>query len=153
VRYPRGKGIGVDIPNTLETLPIGKAAIRRSSAKKRVVIFAFGTLLNEAVSVAEDLDISLIDMRFVKPIDEACIQQFASSHDLIVTLEENCIMGGAGSAVTEFMQRQNIVKPVLQLGLPDSYIDHGKHSELLHECKLNSTGIQSSIEEKLNYLS
>ena len=150
VRYPRGRGIGIQTSNELDTVEIGKAVIRRQSQTNNIVLFAFGTLLNEASSVANNLDATLVDMRFVKPLDEACVESLASSHKLIVTLEENSIMGGAGSAVTEFMQQKNILKPVLQLGLPDCYIDHGKHSELLEICGLNSAGIQKSIEEKMN---
>lgn len=153
VRYPRGKGIGLETTTALNTVEIGKAIIRRESQAKQLVIFAFGTLLNKASSVAESLDATLVDMRFVKPLDDACVEKLASSHKLVVTLEENSIMGGAGSAVTEFMQTKNILKPVLQLGLPDSYIDHGKHSELLEICGLNSTGIQAAIEQKLESLS
>lgn len=152
VRYPRGKGIGLALSNELDTVDIGKAIVRRESQSNKVVIFAFGTLLNEAASVADDLDACLVDMRFVKPIDTACIETLANTHQLVVTLEENSIMGGAGSAVTEYMQQKNILKPVLQLGLPDSYIDHGKHSELLAVCGLNSDGIQQAIECKLKSL-
>ena len=152
VRYPRGKGIGLEMTAALETTAIGKAIIRRESSKQQVVIFAFGTLLNEASEVADTLDATLVDMRFVKPIDEYCIKQLASCHQLVVTLEENSIMGGAGSAVTEFMQQENILKPVLQLGLPDRYIDHGKHEALLEECGLDQKGILAAIQKRLERL-
>jgi 1-deoxy-D-xylulose-5-phosphate synthase len=147
VRYPRGKGPGAAISTDLESLEIGRGIIRRQGST--VAILCFGTLLANALSAAEKLDASVVDMRFVKPLDEALILEMAASHKLLVTLEENSIQGGAGSAVTEFLYQQQLLKPVLQLGLPDRYIDHGKHEQLLVECGLDSAGIEQAIQSRL----
>ena len=117
-----------------------------------MAILAFGTLFNPALEVAEALDYTIADMRFVKPLDEGLIENLANTHDLLVTIEENAIMGGAGSAVIEHMNSVGIHKPVLQLGLPDSFIDHGKHEDLLSECGLNRDGIKVSILRRLELL-
>ena len=150
IRYPRGTGPGTTIEKNMQALPIGKGLLRRSGS--RVAILNFGTLLPAALQVAEKLDFSVADMRFVKPIDESLIDSLASSHDLIVTLEENSIQGGAGSAVTEYLNQSNRVVPVMQLGLPDIFVDHGKHSELLAACGLDQQGIELAISKKLNAL-
>ncbi|MGB1192321.1 MAG: 1-deoxy-D-xylulose-5-phosphate synthase, partial [Pseudomonadales bacterium] len=150
IRYPRGTGPGTDIEKAMQALPIGKGVLRRSGS--RVAILNFGTLLPAALQVAEKLDFSVADMRFVKPIDESLIDSLASSHDLIVTLEENSIQGGAGSAVTEYLNQSNRIVPVMQLGLPDIFVDHGKHSELLAACGLDQQGIELAISKKLNAL-
>ena len=147
IRYPRGTGPGSAIEENMQALPIGKGVLRRSGS--RVAILNFGTLLPGALRAAEKLNFSVADMRFVKPIDEALIDSLASSHDLLVTLEENSIQGGAGSAVTEYLNQSGQVIPVLQLGLPDIFVEHGKHSELLAACGLDQDGIELAISQRL----
>ena len=150
VRYPRGTGPGAEIQQQLEALPLGRG--RKLRDGHRVAILNFGTLLASSLDVAEALDATVADMRFVKPLDEALILELAESHDLLVTLEENVVAGGAGSAVSEFLNRQGLVQPVLQLGLPDTFIEHGKHGELLADCGLDAGGIQRSIEQRLTLM-
>ncbi|SFM74290.1 1-deoxy-D-xylulose-5-phosphate synthase [Marinobacter zhejiangensis] len=153
VRYPRGTGPGVEIQAKLEALPLGKGRTVRESKAKRVAILNFGTLLPAAMAAAEALDATVADMRFVKPLDEALIRELAGEHDLLVTLEENTIAGGAGSAVTELLNQQGITRPTLQLGLPDRFVDHGKHGELLAECGLDADGVLSAIKQRLELMS
>ena len=139
----------------LEPLPIGKGVVRRQSSLKNgptVGFLVFGVQLAEALQVAERLDASVADMRFVKPLDEALIRQFAADHDLLVTVEENSVMGGAGSAVNEFLQANALVQPVLNLGLPDSYIEHAKPADMLAECGLDVAGIERAVRERLALL-
>lgn len=150
IRYPRGTGPGAEIQQTMEALPMGKGVLRRQG--KRVAILNFGTLLPAALAVADKLDFSVADMRFVKPIDEALIDSLAANHDLIVSLEENAIQGGAGSAVSEYLNQSACVMPVLHLGLPDRFVDHGKHPELLAQCGLDQNGIEAAINERLKSL-
>lgn len=152
VRYPRGTGPGATIDTNMTPLPIGKGVMRRQSLQKKVAILSFGTLLSEALSVAEQIDASVADMRFVKPLDEALIEELALSHDLIVTLEENAIAGGAGSGVNEHLNQAGILVHSLNLGLPDRWVDHGKHKDLLAECGLDQTGILASINTRLEKL-
>ncbi|MBT6579749.1 MAG: 1-deoxy-D-xylulose-5-phosphate synthase [Cellvibrionales bacterium] len=151
IRYPRGTGPGTVIEEDMQALPIGKGVLKRSGS--RVAILNFGTLMPAALRAAEKLNFSVADMRFVKPIDEALIDSLAASHDLLVTLEENSIQGGAGSAVTEYLNQSGQVIPVLQLGLPDIFVDHGKHSELLAACGLDQDGIEQAINQRLASLS
>ena len=150
VRYPRGTGPGSVIEKTMTAIELGKGVIRREG--KTIAILNFGTLLTEALSAADSLNATVADMRFVKPLDEALVQQLAEQHDLIVTLEENSIAGGAGGAVTEYLNSQAITVPVLQIGLPDTFIDHGKHKELLASAGLNASGIREQIEQRINLL-
>ncbi len=155
VRYPRGSGPNAALDPGLEPLPIGKGVVRRQSSLKngtKVGFLVFGVQLTEALQVAERLDASVADMRFVKPLDEALIRQFAADHDLLVTVEENSVMGGAGSAVNEFLQANALVQPVLNLGLPDSYIEHAKPAEMLAECGLDAAGIEYAVRERLALL-
>lgn len=147
VRYPRGKGPGKPVEKTLEALPLGKAKLRRKG--RSVAILAFGSMVAPAMKAAEALDAAVADMRFVKPLDEEMIAELADAHQLIVTIEENVIMGGAGSAVNEFLARNNYRIPVLNLGLPDKFLDHGKAAEMLADVDLDSDGIVLSIKEKL----
>jgi len=151
VRYPRGTGPGTQMQQQLTPLPVGKG--RRIREGKRVAILNFGTLLTPALKAAEALNATVADMRFVKPLDEALVQELAEQHDLLVTLEENAIAGGAGSAVCEFLNTGLINLPVLQLGLPDRFVDHGKHQELLSECGLDAEGIEQAIADRLQKLS
>ncbi|MGM0953834.1 MAG: 1-deoxy-D-xylulose-5-phosphate synthase [Pseudomonadota bacterium] len=151
VRYPRGTGPGSQMQQQLTPLPVGKG--RRIREGKRVAILNFGTLLTPALKAAESLNATVADMRFVKPLDEALVQELAEQHDLLVTLEENAIAGGAGSAVCEFLNTSLINLPVLQLGLPDRFVDHGKHQELLSECGLDAEGIEQAIADRLEKIS
>lgn len=148
VRYPRGLGPGVDIPSDLSSLEIGKAEELRQG--KKIALLAFGSMVTPCREVAEQLDASLINMRFVKPIDETAVIQAAESHELLVTIEENAIMGGAGSAVTEVLNRHNLSVSCLQLGLPDRYLNHAKPSRMLSSVGLDSAGILAAIEQRLN---
>lgn len=143
VRYPRGTGPGVAVEPELETLPIGKGVVTRQGGK--VAILCFGTLHANASLAAEALDATVANMRFVKPLDEALVRELATSHDLLVTVEENAVMGGAGSAVNEFLATEGILKPVLNLGLPDRYVEHAKPEEMLVECGLDAAGIERAI--------
>jgi 1-deoxy-D-xylulose-5-phosphate synthase len=147
VRYPRGAGVGAVVGTDLDTLPIGKGVLRRSG--KRVAILAFGTMLAPALKAADELDATVANMRFVKPLDAALVLELAASHDLLVTVEEGCIMGGAGSAVAEALAAAGMVVPLMQLGLPDKFIDHGDVSQLLAQCGLDATGIAASVRQRL----
>ena len=148
VRYPRGAGTGVAAGDSLEPVEIGRAVVRRRGSG--VALLVFGTLLAQAAQAAEALDATLVDMRFVKPLDEALLAELAQSHDLFVTVEEAAVMGGAGSAVVEYLNREAIVLPVLQLGLPDEFIDHGDQKVILAGLGLDGAGIEASIRQRLN---
>jgi 1-deoxy-D-xylulose-5-phosphate synthase len=148
VRYPRGTGPGVAIDPELEALPIGKGLITRQGHE--VAILCFGTLHANALRAAEGLNATVVNMRFVKPLDEELIRQLAASHDLLVTVEENALMGGAGSAVNELLNAEGILKPVLNLGLPDLFVEHAKPDEMLAECGLDAAGIERSIRTRLS---
>lgn len=150
IRYPRGTGPGHAINTEMTALPIGKGVIKRNG--KSAAILNFGTLLPAAMAAAEQLDLTVVDMRFVKPIDEALIDSMAQQHELLVTLEENTVMGGAGSAVSEHLNQTCNTIPVLQLGLPDTFVEHGTHAELLAQCGLDANGIEASIQQRLNAL-
>lgn len=143
VRYPRGSGCGAKISAELTTLPVGKGRIVRQG--QGIALLCFGTLLHQAKSVAEKLDATLVDMRFVKPLDTELLKAIAPQHDVLVTIEENAIQGGAGSAVNEWMMTQRILKPVLNIGLPDHFIEQGSQEEIYHDLKLDSTGIEQQI--------
>ncbi|RXU09726.1 1-deoxy-D-xylulose-5-phosphate synthase [Pseudomonas syringae] len=147
VRYPRGTGPNAVIEANLDPVEIGKGVVRRQG--QGVAILAFGVQLAEALVVAETLDATVIDMRFVKPLDEALVSEAAANHELLVTLEENAVMGGAGAAVSEFLARANILKSVLHLGLPDVYVEHAKPAQMLTECGLDAQGIEAAINERL----
>lgn len=149
VRYPRGNALGLEYTD-LEVLPLGQSRPIREG--KKVAILCFGTLLTEAKQVADELDATLIDMRFVKPLDEAVIREVAASHDLLVTVEENAIAGGAGSAVLEFMQAEGIFTPVLLIGLPDKFIRHGTQGEIREELGLDAQSMLKRIQQRLAQL-
>ncbi|CAJ0776585.1 1-deoxy-D-xylulose-5-phosphate synthase [Ralstonia condita] len=151
VRYPRGAGPGVAVQASLEPLPLGKAEVRRAStapAGQRVAILAFGSMVAPAMAAAERLDATVVNMRFVKPLDVACVLDMARTHDYVVTVEEGCVMGGAGSACLEALAAASVATPVLQLGLPDRFVDHGDHAVLLAQCGLDANGILASIRER-----
>ena len=147
VRYPRGKGPGAQIPQSLETVAIGKGISRREG--KTVAILAFGSMVRPALAAAEELNATVIDMRFVKPLDEELIGGMATTHKLIVTVEENTVLGGAGSAVNEFLLQENYQISVLNLGLPDKFLDHGKVPQMLENAGLDSKSITTAIQNKL----
>lgn len=147
VRYPRGKGPGSPIDAQMKNLPIGKAVIRREGSK--VAILAFGSMLARALQAGETLGATVVDMRFIKPLDELLIAELAASHELIVTLEENTVLGGAGSGVNEFLLREDHNVAVLNLGLPDSFLSHGKVSDMLTTVGLDTDSIIASIRGKL----
>lgn len=150
VRYPRGTGPGATIQPDLTPLPIGKAEIKRKG--QRVAILAFGSMLAPSMAAAEVLNATVINMRFIKPLDTAIIAQMAKQHDLIVTVEENALMAGAGSAVMEALQAMAIDCHTLCLGLPDTFIEHGVHETMLAECGLNAEGIIQTIQNRLALL-
>jgi 1-deoxy-D-xylulose-5-phosphate synthase len=147
VRYPRGKGPGAEIEATLEPVAIGKAVPRRKGHS--VAILGFGSMVQPALVAGDELDATVVDMRFIKPIDEQLIGDMAASHQLIVTIEESAVMGGAGSAVNEFLLRENYQIPVLNLGLPDTFVEHGKVQQMLADVGLDAAGIVASIRAKL----
>ena len=147
MRYPRGPGCGAEPGDSLAPVEIGRAVVRREG--RDVAVLVFGTLLPEAAQAAEALDATLVDMRFVKPLDEALLRRLSGTHSLFVTLEEGAIMGGAGSAVTEWLHRESIAQPVLQLGLPDAFIDHGDQKAILAGLGLDAKGIEASIRQRL----
>ncbi|VVD74191.1 1-deoxy-D-xylulose-5-phosphate synthase [Pandoraea soli] len=153
VRYPRGAGTGAAIESTMTALPIGKGVVRRegqAEAGRRVAILAFGSMVAPALAAALELDATVADMRFVKPIDEALIARLAQTHDYLVTVEEGSIMGGAGSAVAESLLAGGEIRPVLQLGLPDRFIDHGDPALLLAAVGLDAAGIAKSIRARFD---
>ncbi len=150
VRYPRGKATGCEQDANLQLLEIGKGLVKKQGEK--IAILVFGTLLKAARKSAEELNATLVDMRFVKPLDEALIKELADKHQLLVTVEENVILGGAGSAVNEFLCTINSKTDVLNIGLPDQFLDHGKAEALLAECGLDENGITASIVKKLESL-
>ncbi|WP_101102186.1 1-deoxy-D-xylulose-5-phosphate synthase [Macromonas bipunctata] len=146
VRYPRGAGVGTPLPQDLTGLPYGQGEIRRQGHK--VAILAFGTLLYPALQAAEALDASVANMRWAKPLDVDLLLQLAQSHDAIVTVEEGALPGGAGSAVLEALQMAGLLKPVLTLGLPDRFIEHGDHATLLAGLGLDAAGMAASIRQR-----
>ena len=154
VRYPRGAGIGAATGSDLSELPWGRAELRRSTSRTsavggpRIAILAFGTVLHPALEAAEPLDATVLNMRFVKPLDEARVLEIARSHEALVTVEEGCIMGGAGSAVAECLSAHGLAVPLLQLGLPDQIIEHGDPKQLLAMCGLDAAGIEQSITKR-----
>lgn len=150
VRYPRGSGKGQAVSQTLSAVEIGRGVVRREG--KKLAILVFGTLLAAAESVAERLDLTLVDMRFVKPIDRALLERLAQSHQGFVSVEESSVMGGAGSAVCEALNEAGLTLPILQLGLPDVFIDHGDQASLLAEVGLDEKGIEQSIRARFKDL-
>ena len=146
VRYPRGAGIGAAIEPALDVLEIGKGIVRREG--KGIAIMAFGSMVAPSLGAAEGLNATVADMRFVKPLDVELVKQLAHDHDYLVTVEEGCTMGGAGSAVAEALAEAGIAKPLLILGLPDRFIDHGDPALLLASVGLDAHGIGASIRER-----
>jgi 1-deoxy-D-xylulose-5-phosphate synthase len=152
VRYPRGAGVGGVVSKELKELPLGKAEIRRTTSGlqgKKVAILAFGTLLYPALEVAPDFDATVVNMRFIKPLDVDLVCKMAKEHDLIATLEEGAVGGGAGSACLEALSTAGIEVSTLVIGLPDRFVDHGDHALLMKECGLDAVGISKAIADKL----
>jgi 1-deoxy-D-xylulose-5-phosphate synthase len=148
VRYPRGAGVGTEVPSSLEGLPFGKGEIRREG--KGVAILAFGSLLYPALEAGAALGATVANMRWAKPLDTELLRSVASSHQALVTVEEGCTMGGAGSAVLEALQAEGLNLPVLVLGLPDEFIEHGDPAKLLAMVGLDAKGIEASVRSKLS---
>jgi 1-deoxy-D-xylulose-5-phosphate synthase len=146
VRYPRGAGVGAEVLPGLETWPWGKGLVSRRG--ERIAILAFGTLLHPALAAAENLNATVADMRFVKPLDIDLVAELARTHEALVTVEEGCLMGGAGSAVMEALQAQGMTTPVLHLGLPDRFVEHGDPAKLLAMCGLDAEGIAASVVQR-----
>jgi 1-deoxy-D-xylulose-5-phosphate synthase len=145
VRYPRGGGPGVAVDGSLETLPVGKGEIRRQG--HRVAILAFGTPLAAALQAGEALDASVANMRFVKPLDRDLLRELAEGHELLVSVEENTVIGGAGAEVARALAELGLKTPLLRVGLPDRFIDHGDQAALLTELGLDSKGIIDRINK------
>jgi len=143
VRYPRGTGPGVALDASLETLPIGKAERRRTGS--RIALLAFGALVPAAETVGAELGLTVVNMRFVKPLDRALILELANSHEGFVTLEDNVVAGGAGSGVAELLAAEGIVLPIQHLGLPDAFQHHASREDLLAEAGLDVAGIRNAV--------
>jgi 1-deoxy-D-xylulose-5-phosphate synthase len=145
VRYPRGRGPGVAVQQTMQALPVGRAEIRRRGGSG-LALLAFGTMVTPSAAIAESLDATLVNMRFVKPLDEALVATIAAEHRAIVTLEENVVAGGAGSAVLEHLQRIGASIPVLQIGVPDAFVEHGSREDNLTAAGLDLPSIRAAID-------
>ncbi|GMR01054.1 MAG: 1-deoxy-D-xylulose-5-phosphate synthase [Gammaproteobacteria bacterium] len=148
VRYPRGTGPNSEVGSNLETIPLGKGEICRKG--QNVAIMAFGSVLAEGLDVAEKLNATIVNMRFIKPLDEDLLLQLASEHDVLVTLEDNAVMGGAGSAVNEYLLKQQCQNRILNLGLPDIFMEHASREQLLDDAGLSTSGILRAIEDFLD---
>jgi len=144
VRYPRGTGPGVAVEKEMTAIPIGRAELRRTG--KRVAFLAFGPMLEPCLEAAEQLDATVVNMRFVKPLDDDMVLRMAAQHDLLVTVDENAIAGGAGSAVNECLAAHDLLISVLNLGLPDRFIQHGGRGDMLREAGLDCDGILGALE-------
>ncbi|MDI1277950.1 1-deoxy-D-xylulose-5-phosphate synthase [Methylobacter sp.] len=145
VRYPRGKGPGVAVNKTMTALPLGKAEVRHQGS--RIAILAWGSMVTPAMETGKQLGATVVNMRFVKPIDTELVLELAKSHEVLITVEENVLAGGAGSAVNDFLQAQQILMPVLNIGLPDSFVEQGTREELLALCGLDIQGILAKVEK------
>ena len=149
VRYPRGTGPGVKVETSMQELPIGKGEIRRQG--KRIAFLSFGPMLEACLSVAEQLDASVANMRYIKPLDEALVLELAASHELLVTVDENSIYGGAGGAIDECLAAHQCLVAVLNLGLPDRLIQHGTRGDMLRDAGLDSAGILAAVQARLSH--
>ena len=147
VRYPRGSGTGVAMEKTMTAIPVGQADIRRQG--KHVAILAFGSMLTPALVAGQALNATVVNMRFIKPLDESLILKLACTHELLVTVEENIVLGGAGSAVNECLAARGVVADCLNLGLPDRFVEHGERTELLADCGLDADGIRLAILQRI----
>jgi 1-deoxy-D-xylulose-5-phosphate synthase len=143
VRYPRGTGPGAAIETEMKALPLGKAEVRRRG--KGLALLAFGAMVPVAEQVAESLDATVVNMRFVKPLDEELVLSMAKSHSALVTLEDNAVMGGAGSAVGECLAAHRILVPLLNIGIPDHFIEHGSRGECLADAGLDAASVLEAV--------
>jgi 1-deoxy-D-xylulose-5-phosphate synthase len=148
VRYPRGAGPGVEIARAFTALPVGKGEVRREG--KRIAILAFGSMLAPALAAGNELNATVVNMRFVKPVDRELAFRLAASHELLVTVEESVVAGGAGAAVAEALAADGMSIPMLHLGLPDAFVEHGDPQLLLADCGLDSQGIVRAIRERMS---
>jgi 1-deoxy-D-xylulose-5-phosphate synthase len=146
VRYPRGTGPGVAVQPTLETLPIGKAELRRQGAG--IALLAFGAVVPAAEKIGEELGLTVVNMRFVKPLDRALVLELAKTHEGFVTLEDNVVAGGAGSSVAELLADAGVALPILHLGLPDAFQHHASREDLLAEAGLDVAGIRAALLQR-----
>ena len=149
VRYPRGSGRGIEYQKSDETIEIGKSKTILEAESTEVVILSFGSLLDSAIEAGKEMEARVVDMRFVKPIDNNLINEISSKFKLVVTLEDNVIAGGAGSAVNEKLLELNSSSKVLNLGLPDGFIEHGDQEQQKIMNNLDGTGVRKAIEQKL----
>jgi 1-deoxy-D-xylulose-5-phosphate synthase len=147
VRYPRGSGTGVEVQKQMQMIPVGRGEIRREGVK--VALLAFGSMLKPCLDAAEELNATVANMRFVKPLDNDLVASLAADHELLVSVEENTVMGGAGSAVLESLASGGFAVPVLQLGLPDVFLDQGDPSQMLSECGLDKAGIVRAVRARV----
>jgi len=148
VRYPRGTGPGVEVQKEMTALPVGRAEVRRKG--NRIAILAFGSMVAPALEAGEALNATVVNMRFIKPLDEELILQMAKEHDLLVTVEENAVEGGAGSGVNEVLASHTLAQPVINYGLPDRLIPHGSQQDMLQDAGLTPEGIRAFIEQHLD---
>jgi len=146
VRYPRGAGVGVAIEPGLTTLTLGQGEIRQIG--RGIALLAFGSMLAPSLVAGEALHATVANMRFIKPLDLDLVRQLAQTHEALVTIEEGAVMGGAGAAVAEALASMDIVKPILNLGIPDKFIDHGDTVQLLASCGLDAPGIIASVKQR-----
>jgi len=150
VRYPRGQGPGHAINRDLSTLPLGKAEIRRQG--KGVAILGFGCMTTEAEKAGEILNATVVNMRFVKPLDESLLRELCQQHDLLVTIEDNTVLGGAGSAVNEYLASAKLLIPIINMGLPDTFLAHGERDVILADVGLCADGIIRQVEAFMQHL-
>jgi 1-deoxy-D-xylulose-5-phosphate synthase len=146
VRYPRGTGPGVAIEPTMTALPVGRGEVRRRG--RGLALLAFGSMLAPCLQAGEALDATVVNMRFVKPLDLDLLREMAATHDRLVTVEENVVMGGAGSAVAEALAALGLSVSIQHLGLPDAFVEHGDPAGLLRECGLDSEGIVNQVRAR-----
>jgi 1-deoxy-D-xylulose-5-phosphate synthase len=150
VRYPRGTGPGVTVEQEMTAIPVGKAQVARKG--RSIALLGFGSMVAPAIKMAEELDATAVNMRFIAPLDRALINEIALQHDAVITLEENTIAGGAGSAVNECLHQLGIKVPVLNIGLPNDYPEHGERGELLRDVGLDEDGVRLQIDRFLKTL-
>ncbi|OYW23339.1 MAG: 1-deoxy-D-xylulose-5-phosphate synthase, partial [Hydrogenophilales bacterium 12-63-5] len=150
VRYPRGSGVGATINAGLDAVEIGEGVLRRRGHD--VALIAFGSLVAPALQAAGTLDASVADMRFVKPLDLDLLRELAHGHRLLVTLEENAVAGGAGAGVAEALADLGVIMPILHLGLPDTFIEHGDPARMLADCGLDAAGIEHAVRQRITLL-
>jgi 1-deoxy-D-xylulose-5-phosphate synthase len=148
VRYPRGSGPGVEVAKEMSAIAVGRGELRREG--KRIAILAFGSMLHAALAAGAELNATVANMRFVKPVDRELAYRLATTHDLLVTVEENVVAGGAGAAVAEALAADGITVPLLHLGLPDAFVEHGDPQVLLADCGLDAQGIARAIRERMS---